>query len=161
MKILNNKGTTFIEIISSTLILLFIFQLIFNLFIISKNFKEENFFDGEYRRQLHFAESYLKRDFFESVSGRKAGTNQLELSLHSGEIITYYLGEDPYGDESWKGKSSKTLYRKVSGENAQPLTQYCDVFTVEELWKENYLVLKAELFGGKKKLKAEGYYDKN
>ncbi len=161
MKKLNNKGITFIEMISSTVILLFIFQLIFNLLIISNVFREENYFDGEYRRQLHFAESYLKRDFFQSLSGREAGNNQLELLMYSGEVITYYLGDDPYGDESWEGKSKKTLYRKVSGENAQPLTQYCDVFIVEELAQENFKILKAQLYGGERKILTEGYYDKN
>ena len=161
MKNLNNNGTTFIEIISSAVILLFIFQIIFNLLIISKIFTEENFFDGEYKRQLHFAENYLKRDFFESAYGRKSGANRLELTFYSGKMITYFLGDDPYGEESWEGKSNKTLYRKVSGENAQPLTQYCDEFIVEEIFSEKYSLLKAELSGGIRKLQAEVYYDKN
>lgn len=159
MKKSDNRGLTFIEVMSSTVIILFIFQLVFNLFIFQKKFSEENYLNGEYRRQLHFAESYLKRDFYESISGRKQSTNYLELVNYSGEIITYYLAKDPYGEESWKKRSGKTLYRKIAGENAQPLTQYCEGFSVIEIVGENTTKLEAEIRGGKRKIIIEEYYE--
>lgn len=159
MKKNNIRGATFVEVISSTLILLFIFQIIFNLFIFQKKFSEENYLNGEYRRQLYFAESYLKRDFFESSSASKQGENSIVLTSHKGQLITYYLATDPYGEESWQGKSGKTLYRKISGENAQPLTQYCDGFYVNELLGEKRLKFKVEIRGGDKSLLIEEYYE--
>ncbi len=160
MRVFNNKGVTFVEIISSTLILLFIFQLIFNLIIFQKNFSEKNYLNGEYRRQVHFAESYLKRDFYGSISARKQGSGNLELTNFKGEIITYYLAKDPYGEESWKSKSGKTLYRKVTGENAQPLTQYCNSFNLEEILLGERVKVIAELRGGGKMIIVEEYYEK-
>ncbi len=161
MNNINNKGTTFVEIISATVILLFMFQMMFNLFIIQKKFGEDNYMSGEYRRQIHFAKNYLSRDFFESFSARKVESEKLEITSSSGEVITYYLGVDPYGKESWKGKSEKTLYRKKTGENAQPLTQYCDLFIVNESFEDNLHVIKTEFGGGNRKIFMEGYYYEN
>jgi len=160
MKVFDNRGLTFVEIISSTLILLFIFQLIFNLFIFQKKFSEENYLNGEYRRQLHFAETYLKRDLYGSVFARKQGKSNLELRNYTGEVLNYYLVSDPYGEESWKGKSEKTLYRKVVGENAQPLTQYCDKFNLEEIVEGERVKIKVEIRGGNRIILVEEYYDK-
>src|SRR6056297_2893762 len=160
MKKLSIKGTTFIEIISSTVILLFLCQISFSLLVIQKNFYEDNYFLGEQKRQLQFAQTYLKRDFYESVSARKFGDNILELRSYSGKIISYYLAYDPYGEESWKQQSKKTLYRKISGENAQPITQYCGEFFVKEEYHNDYIKVEATLFGGSKYITVEEYYEK-
>ena len=161
MMIYDNRGTTFVEVLASTIIIFYIIQMVFGLLVYQKKFSDENYLSGEHMGQLNFAETYLKRDFFESRSSRVNGVNQLELTDYSGKVISYYLANDPYGEESWKKKSSRTLYRKVTGENAQPITQYCDSFFAEEYYGGSYLKVSAELIAGKSKLKVEEFYEYN
>lgn len=156
---LKQDGFTFIEAILASLILFLIFQMSFSLLLFQKKFTEDNFLRGEYQRQLNFAESWLRRDFFESRQVRALPGNELEFTSYSGEITKYYLASDPYQSESWKKKSQKTLYRKQDNEKGQPLTQFNSSFLC---WEENfpdYKKINLELYAGELLLKMEEVYE--
>lgn len=130
------EGFSLIECLAASLIFFMLFQLSFNLLLLQKKFINQNFLKAEYQRQINFAESWLRRDLFESKESRALARNELEVINYSNQSIKYYLAQDPYQAESWQGKSERTLYRKVGGAQGQPLTQFNSGFFT---WEENYL----------------------
>ncbi len=158
-KKLKKAGFTFIEVLLASLILSLLFHSSFNLLLFQKKFTQENFLRSEYQRQLNFAESWLRRDIFESRQVRVLPGNELEFTSYSGQTIRYYLASDPYQAESWEKKSQKTLYRKENKESGQPLTQFNSEFFC---WEENYSAyrkLNISLSAGELLLKLEEVYE--
>lgn len=153
------KGFTYIEVLSSIIIIFFVAEIFCSLAFFQRKIFSENILRGEYKRQLIFAESYLKRDLFQGKEISVISQDELLIRDYSGNQIYYYLALDPYREENMFRDLSKTLYRKVNNENSQPITQYFKdiIFSEENGW--DYRKIKAVMITEKSELILEEYCD--
>lgn len=158
---MREKGFTYVEVLVSVVIFLFVSEIFCGLMFFSNRIFNENILDGEYASQIFFAESCIQRDIFQARSIDVISDSKILICDSKGNTICYYLEQDPYAQENMYKVLSKTLYRKENNENAQPITQYFKEILFKKEILQECTRIEVKLITEKTQRILERYYEKD